>query len=168
MKLTKIFNVVLLVIVFSLIGAIYYGLITHNQVRSNLQAKVDELEKTSQENDIKAKENATDRDSIRNIWEDQTAVNDEIIISQTEALQTLNEFLRILDDSITISENSINLKTQEKSSQLVKKRNVLETDLLDLEKATGQNVIFKEGAKTKIDDIYIRIGRNQPNTAPTE
>lgn len=103
------------------------------------------------------------KDEIRNLWEDQAALSDNLVFSQTQLFNRLEIYQKIILQSIGFESGKTIIKEDINTSKLKKTEDDLYTILQDINGIINNNATKKDEAKKKIDVLYIEADEDQKN-----
>jgi len=106
-----------------------------------------------------------DKDTIRNLWEEQAAVSDKLIIAQTNLINRINAYQLEIKRSIRFVNSQPELLPTVSEERLNTAEQSLELELANVEEKTEENAQTKEDAKEIIDTLYINAEEEQDNRA---
>lgn len=144
------------ILISSLVANLIIAIDSNNRTT---ELKESNLKLTSQRNFQK-----TQKDQIRNLWESQASLNDELVIKQEEVIRAtqsyteeLSRSIRFVNETGQIIEDSVNPRALESS----------ESDMIaainELDALIEKNSVLKENNTRQINALYLDAGEDQPN-----
>ncbi|NJL96713.1 hypothetical protein HC766_00960 [Candidatus Gracilibacteria bacterium] len=140
------------------IGAIITLLLLNNQNTNRLNDDVsNQLSEINRQKD--------EKNQIRDIWEEQAASNDKLIVSQDNVLTQLKDYLAEVNKTFRfVDGKSQSLETADKA-RYDQSLEDLNTELENLSLESQESIDLKTENKNKIDTIYLQGFEDQSNRA---
>ncbi len=145
-------------LLFIAIGAIVVITLLYNQEVGSLNEKIStQVEEIERQKD--------EKNQIRDIWEDQAASNDKLIISQDNFVGQVQDYLLEISKTIRVVDGNIEVLETADNQRLEQAKSDVDTDLQDLTLTSEESIDLKNINKEKIDTIYLQGFEDQSNRA---
>lgn len=158
----KLFVVILLIT--SIIGgavAYYYYSETTRLTNLNQQNKQQVVAQANTQIIAQKKQ----KNEIADIFDDQAALNDDLIDSQRDLIKASNEYLQLIEKSVRFINGEPQFFPGIKEEEFLAKKNLLVQRISELERISGENSTKKERNSDRINQIYIDAKEDRNNTA---
>jgi hypothetical protein len=100
---------------------------------------------------------------IRDVWQNQTIINDNLVKRQNSAEKAINSFKKYLENYIKFSDDNVEIIKGFSSTELENKRTELEEQITNLKLIQENNSQNKTLNQKQINDLYIDLGERQEN-----
>lgn len=107
------------------------------------------------------------KNTIRNLWEEQASSSDKIIIAQTNLLNRINDVKLEIKRSVRFVNTIPELLPTISEERLISTQEEMDKEIENLNEKTQENAKIKEEAKGTIDSIFLFEKEEQDNRAKT-
>ena len=158
----KLFIVIFLITSVALGGAAYYYY-TETLRLTNLNQQNKQQIIAQANNQIIAQKKQ--KNEIADIFDDQAALNDDIIDSQRDLVKATNEYLQLIEKSVRFVNGEPQLFPSVKEEEFLAKKNGLIQKISELQRISEENATKKERNADRINQIYLDAKEDRNNTA---
>ena len=107
----------------------------------------------------------SDKDQIRNLWDEQASNNDRFIIAEQNVREKTENYIRVFNSSIRFI-NTVPQLLDGADQKIVREaENELRAAQAELDAIIEENVNDKTESTEIIDSLYLQAGEDQPNRA---
>lgn len=106
-----------------------------------------------------------DKDTIRNLWEDQAAQSDKLVIAQTNLINRIADYRLEVTRSIRFVNSIPELLPTISQDRLLNAEEGIDLEIGNVNEKTEENVNLKDDSKAIVDAIYLEAGEEQDNRA---
>jgi Tfp pilus assembly protein PilO len=104
------------------------------------------------------------KNEIANLFDDQAALNDDLVDEQRRLSQAANEYINYIDSSIRFLGGEPQILPTMNEEDLLKKKNELARTITDLRKISEENSNKKEQSSTRIQQLYLEAQEDRDNS----
>ena len=158
MKGQMMFAIILFVL---LVGSLGTNIYTQYQLSELNRARNTQIENLQKQLDLQKKS----RDRIRDIWEDQAAANDELVLAQNKVDQKIEAYEAEIRKSIRFINTVPQILPDANEANLKKVQTDLSQAQTELDQLIRKNADLKSQSKQKVDTIYLELNEDQTNRA---
>jgi hypothetical protein len=101
---------------------------------------------------------------IRNIWQEQTKLNDDLVSKQQDVEKALLDYKNYLQNYIRFLNGEPELLKGFDQDEYAEKLTLLEEEIQNLRQRRNENADKKSEAKKQIDQVYNELNERQENT----
>jgi hypothetical protein len=109
------------------------------------------------------KQEQDQKNEITSLWEQQAAINDDMVLLQLELNNLIKENLNLATNSIRFIDGRSELLSDIKKEDFEKQKKELETKIQEIEKKIAQNSEKKQQAEDRIRELYVQSGQTPNN-----
>lgn len=101
---------------------------------------------------------------IRNIWQEQSVLNDDLVSKQQDVEKSILDYKNYLQNYIRFLNGTPELLSGFEQQQYVEKLTTMEEEIQNLRQIRNSNAEKKSESKTQVDQIYKELEERQENT----
>jgi enoyl-[acyl-carrier-protein] reductase (NADH) len=161
-KFYRFIAIILLLTNFATIGLMGYIFYTYDLRATSAEANYQQLR---QDFNAMLLSQRTQKDEIADIYDDQAALNDDLIDQQKQTVAKSTEFLAYLERSIRFVDGQAQFTETVSEEEYLGLRNLLNTSIFDLNRLSEENASLKEKNSSRVSQIYLEASEDRNNSA---
>lgn len=158
MKNSNYIIIGLVVALILLLGANVAILLRYQQDMRSYQNNITNLE-------TEVARQRDEKNTVRNLWEEQAAASDKLIIAQTNLINRIGDYQLEVKRSIRFVNSQPELLSTISEERLTNATDDIALEIANIEEKTKENIEAKNKAKQVIDTLYLYGGEEQDNRA---
>jgi G3E family GTPase len=160
-KSLKIITYILLFTNLATFGVVGYLLYDLSQTRQETTVLVENLEAENTDDILFQRRQ---KNEIADIWEDQAALNDDLIAEQQDVIKSSEDYLAYIEDIIRFVNGEAQFQREVDEGEFLDNRNDLNIKIAELERFSQENAATKETYAERIRQLYLEAGEDRNNT----
>lgn len=154
---------ILLLLISSGLGGLSYYFYTQKVEAENKTISVqNEIIRRANEQIIAQKKQ---KNEIADIFDNQAALNDDLIDQQRMVVTTSEEYLRLIEKSVRFVEGQPQFFPNVEEAEFLKQKNDVVQKIADLNRISAENAANKTRNSDRINQIYLDAKEDRNNTA---
>lgn len=162
MKLLQ--NILLFIFLLTSIIGLSFSFYLYQENQDLKTELVVEKEKLVQEKVNLINFQRTQKNEIANLFDNQAALNDDLVDEQRRLIQSAERYINYVDASIRFIDGQPQILPVLNEEEMLNRKNTLVRTASDLERIAEENTNQKERYSKRISQLYLEAGEDRDNT----
>jgi hypothetical protein len=160
-KFFRAITYILLLTNLATFGVVGYLIYTLDEERTEAATLVTQLETEKDDAIIFQR---TQKNEIADIWEDQAALNDDLVAEQQKVLDSSGDYLLYIESIVRFVNGEAQFIGTVDEQEFLDQRNDLNAKMAQLERFSQENAATKDTYAQRIRQLYLEAGEDRNNT----